>query len=81
LWVYLLLAEIVRKVGDHDLVLGRDTILGRPALSRLTRSTGFRVGSVGSTFGSGFVGCFSQWCHLTRDVGGLSFSLCLLRVC
>jgi len=57
---YLLLAEVVREVGDHNLVLGGDAILGRSALTGLTSSTRLLI-SVSGSFISCCVRGVSQW--------------------
>ena len=52
---YLLFAEVVGEIGDHDLVLRRDSVFRRttlPGLARLARLV-LLVGSSGSSCGRG----------------------------
>jgi len=50
---HLFLAKVVWEVGDHDLVLRGNAILGRSTLTGLTRSTRLLI-----TVGCSFIGCY-----------------------
>lgn len=77
---YLLLAKIVRQVGDHDLGLGRDAVLGWTAL--LARLLGLGLLGIAGVDGHGaflssltsesLVGSRGETSSLARDVGGAS---------
>jgi hypothetical protein len=76
---YLVLAKVVREVGDHDLGLGRDAVLGRAAL--LAGSTGLaqlvRAGLAGG-LGPGITGGGNRSRGLSTSlvaVGALGASL------
>lgn len=77
---YLVLGQVVRKVGNHDLGLGGNAILGRTALLLGTRSTG--LASLASLAGSGvvLVGDLGQRSGLAGNVDGLSGGLTVLRL-
>jgi hypothetical protein len=72
-WTYLLLAEIVGKVGDHDLGLAGNAVLGRTTLLAGTVGVGLAVDSdavLASGGGQGLVGGLGKRSSLARDVGG-----------
>jgi hypothetical protein len=72
-WTYLLLAEVVGKVGDHDLGLAGDAVLGRTTLLAGAVGVGLAVDSdavLASGGGQGLVGGLGQRSSLARDVGG-----------
>ena len=64
---YAVFLEVVRKVGNHDLGLGRNAILGGTALLALAGSSGLLVGLVSC---ERLVGGFGKSYNLARDVGG-----------
>lgn len=68
---YLFFAKVIRKIGNHDLVLGGNAIFGWSALSWLARSTRFGVSSILGWLlcSSTIVGGFGQGKDLARDVG------------
>ena len=70
---YLLLAEVVREVGNHNLGLAGDAVLGRTTLLAGTVGVGLAVDSeavLASGGGQGLVGGLSERSSLARDVGG-----------
>jgi hypothetical protein len=72
-WTYLLLAEVVRKVGDHDLGLAGDAVLGRTTLLAGAVGVGLAVDSdavLASGGGQSLVGGLGKRSNLARDVGG-----------
>jgi hypothetical protein len=77
---YPVLLQVVRQVGDHDLGLGGNTILGRTtllALTGLTRLTGSSIllGVVGSLLAcKRFVRCLGQRSNLAGYICGCGFS-------
>lgn len=77
MYPYLLLAKIVRQVGNHDLRLARDAILRRATLLALTGSLGLaglrRVDSdavSASRSGEGLVSGVGERDDLARNIGG-----------
>ncbi len=44
----LLLGQVIRKVGNHDLGLGRDSVRRRAALPTLARGAGLRLVTFGA---------------------------------
>ena len=69
----LVLPQVVRKVGNHDLGLGGNTIFRR---STLTRSPGLSIGLAGCALGffafsscQCLIRCIREWFDLTWDVG------------
>ena len=67
LYTYAVFLEVVRKVGNHDLGLGGDAVLGGTALLALTGSGGLLVGLVS---GECLVGGLGKSYNLARDIGG-----------
>ena len=63
---YLVLGQIIRQVGHHDLGLGRDTILRRTTLLLLDTAT--RLALLGGSSVVGLV--IGQRINLSRDIGG-----------
>jgi hypothetical protein len=81
---HLLLTKVVRKIGNHDLGLARDAILGRATLLAGTVGVGLAslawVGSdaiLACGAGKSLVGGLSKREDLTRDVGGSAISVSL----
>jgi len=70
---YLLLTEVVRKVGNHDLGLAGDAVLRRATLLAGTVGVGLAVNSeavLASGGGQSLVGGLSKRSSLAGDVGG-----------
>lgn len=82
---YLLLSQVVGKVSNHDLGLGRNTVSGRTTLTALTRGASFFLGSLDILVSVVLVGYVSQWLNLcsglcvssSRGSGGSIGSLSL----